>query len=51
MTGTDLRNVEGLLTQGGIQIKPVCTNMVMRIMYTAVNDVARRVGSRAQVFR
>lgn len=37
--------------KGGIRTKPVCTNMVMRIVYTAVKDVARRVRSRAQVFR
>ena len=37
--------------RGGIRTKPVCTSTVMRIVYTAVNDVASRVSSRAQVFR
>lgn len=37
--------------RGGIRTKPACTNTVMRIVYTAVNDVARRVRSRAQAFR
>lgn len=37
--------------KGGIRTKPVCTSTVMRIVYTAVNDVARRVRVRAQVFK
>lgn len=37
--------------KGGIRVKPVCTSTVMRIVYTAVNDVASRVRIRAQVFR
>lgn len=37
--------------KGGIRTKPVCTSTVIRIVYTAVNDVARRVRSRAQAFR
>lgn len=37
--------------RGEIRTKPVCTSTVMRIVYTAVNDVARRVNSRAQLFR
>lgn len=37
--------------KGGIRTKPVCTSTVIRIVYTAVNDVARRVKIRAQVFR
>lgn len=37
--------------RGGIRTNPVCTSTVMRIVYTAVNDVASRVRTRAQVFR
>ena len=37
--------------RGGIRVKPVCTSVVMRIVYTAVKDVARRVRMRAHVFR
>lgn len=37
--------------RGGIRVNPVCTSMVMRIVYTAVKEVARRVSRRAQVFR
>lgn len=36
---------------GGIRTNPVCTRTVIRIVYTAVNEVASRVSSRAQVFR
>lgn len=37
--------------RGGIRTKPACTSMVMRIVYTAVKDVARRVSKSAQEFR
>lgn len=37
--------------RGGIRTKPACTSTVMRIVYTAVKDVASRVRVRAQVFR
>lgn len=37
--------------RGGIRTKPVCTSTVMRIVYTAVNEVASSVSSRAHVFR
>lgn len=37
--------------RGGIRTKPVCTMMVIRIVYTAVNAVASRVSRRAQVFK
>lgn len=37
--------------RGGIRVNPVCTSTVMRIVYTAVKEVASRVSSRAQVFR
>lgn len=36
---------------GGIRVNPVCTSTVIRIVYTAVNVVARSVSRRAQVFR
>ena len=36
---------------GGIRTKPAWTNVVMRIVYTAVNDVASRVSSRAHEFK
>lgn len=36
---------------GGMRTNPVWTMMVIRVVYTAVNDVARRVRSRAQAFR
>lgn len=37
--------------RGGIRTNPVCTSTVIRIVYTAVNEVASKVSSRAQVFR
>lgn len=37
--------------RGVIRTKPVCTSTVIRIVYTAVKDVARRVRTRAQVFK
>lgn len=37
--------------RGGIRTYPVWTSRVIRIVYTAVNDVARRVRTRAQAFR
>lgn len=37
--------------RGAIRTNPVCTSTVMRIVYTAVNEVARRVSNKAQVFR
>lgn len=37
--------------RGGIRVKPDCTRTVMRIVYTAVKDVASRVRIRAQEFR
>lgn len=36
---------------GGIRGNPVCTSMVMRIVYTAVNIVANSVSNRAHAFR
>lgn len=36
---------------GGMRLNPVCTSRVIRRLYVAVKDVARRVSSRAQVFR
>lgn len=35
----------------GMRVYPVCTIRVIRVVYTAVKDVARRVRRRAQVFR
>lgn len=37
--------------KGGIRTKPVCTSTVIRIVYTAVKEVASRVRRRAQAFR
>lgn len=54
------RRVIGLMSIGvfsfmgvvvGVRGGPVWTNRVMRRLYVAVNDVARRVRSKAQAFR
>lgn len=37
--------------RGGNRTKPVCTSMVIQIVYTAENDAANKVRRRAQVFR
>ena len=37
--------------RGGIRVDPACTSTVMRIVYTAVNDVASSVSSSAHAFR
>lgn len=36
---------------GSVRVCPACTSSVMRTLYVAVNAVASRVSSRAQVFR